>query len=80
MEVFLAIAQIRKNVIKKFADYYNLRTLPLLKTLDIVSFFVSFYIFNGILGCILYIFNFLMVKIVVKNKLNYIDIIYPIWV
>lgn len=25
MEVFLAIAQIRKNVIKKFADYYNLR-------------------------------------------------------
>ena len=46
----------------------------------IVSFFVSFYIFNGILGCILYIFNFLMVKIVVKNKLNYIDIIYPIWV
>ena len=31
MEVFFANVLIRKNVNKKFADYYNLRKSPLVK-------------------------------------------------
>ena len=57
----------QKEYNKKFADYYNLRKSPLLKNTRYIIklksfyvnyriFFVSFYIFKGILGCILYIF------------------------
>lgn len=35
MEVFFLLMPNQKECNKKFADYYNLRTLPLLKTLDI---------------------------------------------